>query len=518
MQTSKNFRQQGPFLHVRRGLVYLLLFLFVLCPALPATAGQSGVKLTILHLNDTHGHIIPFIDKSVDAREPVSGGAYFAEMIRRERAANPGGALLLSAGDMYQGTPISNIFRGRPVIELMNYLKFDAMTLGNHEFDWGQDVLRKIVSQSAFPVLSANITGRGGKYFPGVKSSILLTKKGVPIGIIGVTTTEAEYTSKPGNLAGLTIAPPARVVPPLIKDLRARGAALIIVLSHIGLDEDRKLARDVPGIDVIVGGHSHTVVPDPVVESGTVIVQAGSYGVYLGVLEVLFDPARKKVLSYTQKDELKLVSAGPGAKADPGAAKIVAKYEKRVKGEFSKVVGAASTDLTRVMQGESNLGDLIADAMREASGAQIAFENGGGIRADILKGPITLERIFTVLPFDNQLVTMDLTGEQVKVVLEHSAVMEKTAQVSGLNVEYDLTKPDGSKVVSVTVGGKPLDPDASYRVVTNDFLAAGGDRFTTFTEGRNPVFGAELRDVVGDYIRGRSPVDAQVQGRIVFKK
>jgi len=501
-----------------RALVRLGVAFFLLALIFPALAHASRVKLTILHLNDTHGRIIPYIDKRIDDKIPVGGAAYVSKMIQEQRAANPDGTILLSAGDMFQGTPISNLFHGRPVIEVMNYLKFDAMALGNHEFDWGQDVLRQIVSSSHFPVLSANITNADGKYFDGVKPSILIKRKNIPIGIIGFTTTEAQYTSKPGNLKGLAVGPPEEVAPRLIKDLRSRGAALIIVLSHLGLDADRQLARNVRGIDVIVGGHSHTAITEPVNQSGTIIVQAGSYGVYLGVLDITYDTAGRKIVSSTEKDALKLVSAGPSAPSDPRAAEIVETYEKQVRSEFSKVIGTSSVDLTRHFHRESSLGDLITDAMREASGAEISFYHTGGIRADVPTGPITLESIFTVLPFDNLLMTVQLSGEQIKQLLEQSIDSEKDLQVSGLRVEYDLSRPSGSKVLSVKVGERPLDPAAFYRVAINDFLGAGGDRYAIFAQGRDPVYGSEIRDVVVDYIRSHSPIDTGVQGRIIFKK
>lgn len=498
--------------------VLFLSFLALLCVS-PATAASahSPVELKILHVNDTHGHIIPYIENSISTQVPVSGADHMAKMIENERAANPDGTIVLSAGDMFQGTPVSNIFRGKPVIEIMNYLKFDAMALGNHEFDWGQDVLHGIISSAAFPVLSANISRKDGKPFEGAKPYVIIERKGLSIAIIGLTTPEAPVTSKPGNLVGLSFARPADIMPRLVKEVRAKGAALVIVLSHIGLNADKELAKAVRGIDIIVGGHSHTVVPDPVNQSGTIVVQAGSNGLYLGVLDILFDPAKKEVTGYTEKNELELVSAGPEDKTDRAVAQIVDSYEKKVREEFSKVIGMAALDLLRQPAAESNLGDLITDAMRESSGAQIAFYNGGGIRTDLLKGPITLESVYTVLPFDNDIVTMDLTGKQIKQLLEKSGNRDKILQVSGMTVQYDRTKPAGSRVVSMQIAGKTLSPNAVYRVAINDFLAAGGDQFATFTRGKNPVFGSPVRDVVSEYIRNHSPLDVQVQGRIAFK-
>jgi 5'-nucleotidase / UDP-sugar diphosphatase len=498
---------------------FLFSFLIlILCLAPQVPARQTPVKLTILHVNDTHGHIIPYIEKGINEQVPVSGADYLATMIERERAANPDGCLLLSAGDMFQGTPISNIFHGKPVIEIMNHLNYDAMTLGNHEFDWAQDVLRDMISSSTFPVLSANVFEKSGKLFPGAKPFTIIKRHNIRIAIIGLTTPETPYTSKPGNLQGLSFAPPAKVMPALLRVVRSKGADLVIVLSHLGLDADRDLAKKVRGIDVIVGGHSHTVIPDPVNESGTIIVQAGYNGLYLGVLDIVFDPAKKKIVDYTKQNELKLVSAGPQAQFDTDVARIIDKYEIQVRAEFAKVAGMATRDFTRQSNKESTLGDLITDAMREASGAQIAFYNGGGIRADLPKGPVTLEMIYTILPFDNLLVTMDLSGAQIQELLEKGASSEKLLQISGLKVDYDLSKPAGSKVISIYADGLPLNPGTNYRVVTNDFLAAGGDQLTTFMQGQSITFGSPVRDAVVDYIQSHSPLNSQIQGRISLTK
>jgi len=502
------------------GLFFLILLLslpVILLLSSAALARQAEISLTILHVNDTHGHIIPYQDKSADPGRPVGGAEYLAKMIERERAANPDGTILLSAGDMFQGTPVSNLFHGKPVIEIMNYLHYDAMALGNHEFDWGQDVLQSIISSASFPVVSANVFKRGGRHIPGVKSYVILKRKGVRIAVIGITTPDTYYTSKPGNLTGLTFVHPEKVLPSIIRRVRAQGASIVVALTHDGLDADRELARKVSGIDIIVGGHSHTAIMDPVIESGTVIVQAGSNGIYLGVLNITFDRAKKKILSYTRKNELRLVSPASGAQLDPNVAHIVDKYETQIKTEFSKVIGTAAADLTRDRAGESCLGDIITDAMREASGAGIAFQNAGGIRADIPRGPITMEAVFTTLPFEDDMVTMNLTGEQIRELLEKSVLSEKMLQVSGMRIVYDLSKPVGAKVASVELAGKPMEPRETYRIVTNDFLASGGDQFNIFKQGRNISVGPPLRDAVADYIRKNSPINVQARNRIIFR-
>ena len=488
--------------------------------AFAGTAQHHPVNLTILHINDTHGHLLPFVSfpkKLAGQGEKAGGAAFLARMIEQERDQNPDGTLLLSAGDMFQGTPISNLFHGKPVIEIMNYLHFDAMALGNHEFDWGQGVLHSIISEARFPVLSANVTTRDGKLIKGVKPYIILDKKGVRIAIIGLTTPQTRYTTKADNVVGLKFSWPESVMPPLIREVKAKGASIVIALTHLGLYDDRRLASEVKGIDLIVGGHSHTAITDPVVQSGTVIVQAGCYGLYLGVMKIAFDPEAKKIVSFTGNNELLPVSPR-SAPADPRVAKIIDEYEAKIKPQFAKTIGTADVDLKRNFTGESRLGDLIADAMRSSSGAQIAFQNRGGIRADIPAGPVTMEEVFTVLPFDDNIVSMNLSGKQVRQALEQSVAHgDVTLQVSGIRAVFDMSKPPGERAVSIEVAGKPLDDQASYRVATNDFLAAGGDRFNLFKHGRDFSTGQSQLEAVVDYIGRNSPIKAGSMRRMIVK-
>lgn len=502
-------------------IVRLLTIILGLAMGLtPAAAPCSQhIPLTILHMNDLHGHILPYVDKSVLEDQPVSGAAYFAAMIAQERSKNPEGTLLLAAGDMFQGTPISNVFRGQSVIEIMNTLKFDAMALGNHEFDWGRDALEQLRSAANFPFLAANVVTKGGEPLSGIKPYVLLTRRGVGIAVIGVTTTETGYTTNPATVSDLVFRDPAEVLPSLIQKVRSEGAQLVIVLSHLGLDADEQLAGQVSGIDVIVGGHSHTAVITPVKINDTIIVQAKCYGDYLGVLELQIDETTQKIANYSKANVLRTVVAGPQATADAGIAEIVDRYNDQIRTEFGKVIGSSAVDLQRRDFAESNIGNLITDAMREATGADIAFQNGGGIRSDLPAGEITVEKLYTLLPFDNQLVIMDLKGSQVLVLLEESADKHsKMLQISGMSVEYDLTRPAGSRVVQASVQGKPLQPDSIYRVATNDFLAAGGDQFMPFEEGRNLSYGDALRDIVGVYLQKHSPVQPAIEQRIVLRQ
>jgi 5'-nucleotidase / UDP-sugar diphosphatase len=500
-----------------RQSIRLLLLLLIAVPL--DVRGLPAAQLTVLHLNDFHGHLLPDSDKSMSSSAPAGGAARLARMIADERAKNPEGVLLLSAGDMFQGTPISNIFGGQSVMEVMNYLKFDAMALGNHEFDWGTGVLQQLAAAATFPFLAANIRDLQGRGLPLTQPHVILQRNDLKLAVIGITTPETIFTTKPDHVAGLTFCPPAEVLPQLLKELRGRGADLIILLSHSGLDADMVIAEQVSGIDVIVGGHSHTAVTHPLRVNDTLIVQAGSYGAYLGVLQLDIDPITHKILAYTRENELKPVLANSGEPVDEKAAAIVAHFNDQIKGAFARVVGETTVDLERNAREESNVGDLIADALRETTGADFAFQNGGGIRANIPRGKITLEQVYTLLPFDNIVVAMDLTGDRIRGLLEQNAASaHQLLQISGLSVHYDLGRPAGLRVIKVMIGNQPLVPQKTYRVATNDFLAAGGDQYTTFKEGTNIVYGDPVRDEFAAYLDRHSPVNPITQNRIEITK
>ncbi len=501
---------------MRIGLFLLLPVIAVLhCAILSA---QAAERLTILHINDFHGRVFPGSDTPAGGAKPRGGAAYLAAMIEAEKTRNPRGVILLSAGDMFQGTPISDIFQGRPVLEMMNDLHFDAMTLGNHEFDWGRTALAGIIKSAAFPVLSANIVDRAGNYLSGVKPYMIVERKGIKIAVIGLTTPETPYATKAENVQDLTFLDPAGILPGLLTEVRRKGASLIVLLTHLGTDEDKRLAASVEGIDVIVGGHSHTVVTDPVTVGRTIIVQAGSHGLYLGVLELTVDEKTGKIEAATKKGELKAVSAGPNDPFDAHIARIANGYREKTGAIFRQVVGETGVALTRHADGESVLGDVIADAMRESAGAQIAIQNSGAIRADIPAGRITMEQVYTTLPFDDVLVAMDLSGAALLGLLEKSIARDKgILQVSGMEVRYHAGGAGGKRVKEVRAGGTPLDASRVYRVVTNDFLAAGGDKVSGFREGLHLTYGGAVRDAFIAYLKRHSPLAPRTEGRIVME-
>lgn len=503
-----------------RTLIIILMLLFLGVP--PLAAGDGKVRL--LHVNDFHGFAEPH--RPLGSLELQGGAANLAGAVKRLRAACP--SLLLAAGDMIQGDNWANLFQGASVIELMNAMGFDAMVVGNHEFDFGQEVLKERIRQAAFPVLGANVQG-----VPGLKPYVVKKAGGVRVAILGVVTPDTPQATHPRNVAGLTFTDPVAAVREYLPRLR-QEADLVVVLSHLGYAEDRKLAQAVPGIDVIVGGHSHTRLERPEQVNGTWIVQAYEHGKFLGVLDLTVRRGRVAAARGW------LVPVGPGlGPADPKILALVKKYQQRVDGLLNVVVGEAAVDLEaeHSRQQETPLGNLVADVLREKTGADAALINGGTLRAGIPKGPVTRKQIYTALPFDNYLVAFRLTGAKVRQALEHgvAGLPEKEGrfpQVAGLKFTYRASAPPGSRIGEVEVGGRTLDPEKVYVLATHDFLAAGGDGYTVFGEilkeaGLSSIGGmltsgalayndpsTYLRDLVLEHFQRHSPVRAAVEGRI----
>jgi len=502
-------------------LCCIILFLFSL-----SFAYGERVEIRILHVNDFHGFAEPY--KPLGSDEMLGGIAYLAGKADELRKEKP--SLLFSAGDMIQGNNWANLSQGESVIELMNEMGFDAMVLGNHEFDFGQDVLRKRISEAKFPVLGANVEGLGN-----LKPYIIKNLKGVKVGIIGVVTEDVPISTHPRNVAGLKFMSPIDTGEKYIAELKNK-ADLIIILSHIGYPVDRILAERVKGIDVIVGGHSHTKIEKPVKVGNTIIVQAWEHAKVLGVLDLTVEDG--KIIGFEGRLEEIKPQIG---KEDKAAFTIVEKYKQKVKAVLNERVGEAEVDVDgeNVRRRETNLGNLIADIMRHASGADVTIINGGGIRTSIKKGEIRVKDVYSVSPFDNYIVAIKLTGKQIREALEHgvSAVEEEEGrfpQVSGLSFKYSPSNKRGSRVQEVLIAGKPIDPDQEYIVATNDFLAAGGDGYKAFGEaiktskdfsiiggmmkGEKLAYsdsGRWLRDVVVDYLKEMRRIAPKVESRII---
>jgi 5'-nucleotidase / UDP-sugar diphosphatase len=490
----------------RKALLIVLLFSLAVFGAgsFASQLKQGNITLVIIHTNDFHGNLKPIIDKRVDEKNEMGGAAYVASLINSIRSQYPGKVLLVDAGDTYQGTPVSNSFHGEPVLQMYNYLRYDAMALGNHEFDWGQEVLKKLIENSDFPNLSANVVYRNNpdQLFPGAKPYIIKEVNGVKIGIIGITDPDTPTVIMGKYIEGLLFLDAVETINKYLPLVRKEGAELVVLLSHCGLTLDKKIAEEVKGIDIIVGAHSHTDLHNPLKIGDTIIVQAGSRGRYVGKLELQLDPKTKKILTYTTENEI-IPVLHKNIKPDPFIEGIVAKYNDKIKEKMTKVIARTEIDLVFVRPenyADTVLGNIICDALRYETEAEVALYNSGGIRAEIHKGDITVEKVINVLPFYNYVLTFDLPGSGIKRVLEQGAgEKSSTIQASGLTYSIDGSKPKGQRVWNVKVNGEPLDEKKLYKVSTVDFMFEGGDNFD-FSGASKPVQSPLSSTVFAEYL------------------
>jgi 5'-nucleotidase / UDP-sugar diphosphatase len=447
----------------------------------PDAAGQPHPwKLTILHINDPHAHYAP----APAASDPnIIGGfariAHIVGKVRKENEEKGIPTLVLMGGDLLTGTVFSSVWKGAVGVKLMNKMGFDAMVVGNHEFDYGADHLMKTLKPNMeFPLVSANIVdSTGTALFPGT-----LEKK-TPfapdrIVILGLTTTYTPTATHPKNVAGLTFFDPIETAHRIME--RYSDEDVVIALTHLGAKEDVRLGAAVPKLDVIVGGHSHTALFDPLKAGDCLIVQAGAYSMYVGRLDLTISKGR--IIDYTER----LIPMLKDVPEDPQIAEIVASYKGELDERLNEVVGTTEIRLegtrSAVRSGKTtNLGTMIGHSMAAQVQAGAAVVNGGAIRDGFTPGDITLNQLHTVLPFADQVVKLGMRGRDLIAVLERSESLEPGSggklQTYGI---FHHTK-DGKTVIE-RVGDKPFSPDEIYQIATNDFLAEGGDGYTVLRD------------------------------------
>lgn len=501
---------------MRRGILVFFLIISVLM----VSCARKHVKphktelthITILYFNDYHGHILPF--KAHFNDEHMVGGmariATIVKQIKEENGENRVPTLFLCAGDVLQGTPMSTVFKGEPDFLCLNEMGLNAMVLGNHEFDYGQENLNELRNTAKFAILGANVLSERGQA-PIVRSYYTRNLHGVRIHIMGLVTEETPITTHPKNVEKLVFADPIHTAKEVIAKLDTDD--IIIALTHLGYEEDKKLAKAVGDIDIIIGGHSHTKLERPVKLGNTIICQAYEYGEFVGRLDLDVEEGR---ISHVTGS---LIPVTEDIEEDETIKEIVDGYAAKLDESLKQVIGTAVVPLNGeredIRNRETNLGDFIADVMRAAGKSDIAFINGGGIRASIDQGDITVEEVLTVLPYNNYLTTLKLTGSELMTILTRHAGLEPGdgafLQVSGLRIEIT-----NNMVTMLSIGGKQLEAEKLYTVATNDFLAAGGDGYETFKNGRNYLdTGLLLSDIVINHIKMSGEINAETDGRII---
>jgi 5'-nucleotidase len=516
--------------------------------AVSAGAALADYELHILHINDFHSRIesINKYDSTCSAEDEgknvcFGGAARLKTAIDETRSGLAGkNTLLLDAGDNFQGSLFYNTYKGAVEAEMLNAMKFDAMTVGNHEFDDSEDALSTFLAKVQFPVVTANVEANAKSKIAGkIKPYLIKDVGGQKIAIIGAVTNDTPEISSPGENIKITVDVDA--ITKAVAEVKAQGVNKIIALTHIGYPRELAVIARIPDIDVVVGGHSHTLLsntdksaagPYPTMAANpggyqVPVVQAASYSKYLGDLTVVFDD--NGVVKSAKGDPILIDSS---FKPDATLAARIKELGAPIEELKKKIIGSSTgpidggRDTCRAR--ECEMGNLVADAMLDRvkdQGISIAFANGGGLRASIDGGDVSMGEVLTVLPFQNTVATFKLKGEDVKAALENgvSQIADgagRFAQVSGLKYTFDAGKPVGQRVTAVEVmdGGKyvPLDPSKTYGVVANNYVRSGGDGYDVFKTKAIDAYdyGPSLEDTVAAYIGKHSPYKPYVDGRI----
>ncbi len=466
--------------------------------------GKLNYKVvSIIHTNDTHGRVGSGTD--------TIGFDKIATLVKDIKSKNPN-TLVLDAGDTLHGQVLVNLSNGKVAAQALNLVGYDAMTTGNHDYNYGQERLLDLAKNVIyFPVLAANVKDANGKNL--FKPYIVKNKDGLKIGIFGLATPETYYKTSPNNIKGLKFEDPVKTATQVVKILKEKEKVDIVVsLAHLGLDESsvdtsKKLAEKVKGIDVIIDGHSHTLLTNGLTVGNTLIAQTGNYSQNVGIVDLFYNPDG----TFAFKNAALFSYASASAYPSNRTIKLYIDREtKAIEPITSAVVGKSVVVLNGVRDDartkETNLADLVTDAMLDASKADLVITNGGGLRTSIDAGDITKGEIISVLPFGNILIVKELKGSDVLKALEHGiefypASAGSFSQVAGVKFTFNPNKPVGQKITSVTVGGKTLDPNKIYKVATNDFMAIGGDGYTMFNGTKTVAELQTLDDIVVNYIQ-----------------
>jgi 5'-nucleotidase / UDP-sugar diphosphatase len=526
--------------------VFVLFLLALIAAGIVSAQEEETFALTLLHTNDTHAAHQPNGDGN-------GGVAILAGLINqiREEAEN---TLLVDAGDRFSGTLFHTVYEGADQVQVMNLLGYQAMALGNHEFDNGDDVLAEFINGVEFPVLAANIDVTNSTELNNlVEPYTIVEVNGEQIGVIGLVTADTVEIANPGENVQFSD-DYAGAANEAAAELTEQGVNKIIVLTHTGFSVDSDFITSLENVDVVIGGHSHTLFsnqnagaageyPVEFETAGGAVVYYGQSGAntqYLGRMDLEFDA--EGVVVGAEGDSIFLSRyIAPDQEAADLVAELYTEVEALVEeetGATTEVELVGNRNVCRIE--ECALGNLIADAMRDQTGAQIAIMNAGGIRANIDEGPITLGDLLTVQPFGNLTSTFELSGADVIAALENgvSAVVVtdgvvsrddlsgRFPQVSGIRYTFDPTQAEGSRIVSVEVEGEdgtfsPIDESATYTVVTNNFVRNGGDGYTVFAENAIAPYDFGLVDyeTTANYFLELGTIteeQAQTQGRITM--
>ena len=515
--------------------------------ALSAGVAQAEYTLHVIHINDLHSRIEPInrFDSTCSAEDNAEGKCFggvarVKTMIDELRAELDGeNVIVVDAGDQYQGSLMYTTYKGDVEAEMMEKIGFDVMAVGNHEFDDGDEGLLKLIETVSFPVVSGNLdVSQSNILADKVQPHVVLEVDGERIGIVSALAIDTVETSSPSE--AVIFQPEIDSLAADVETLTDAGVTKIIGLNHVGLPKDIEIAAAVPGIDAIVGGHSHSYLsasdPDrdgayPTFVSqqdGTLVpvVQAYAYSKYVGHLELTFDDDGN--VTHAQGDTILLDAS---VAEDPEIEDRVAELAGPIEDMKTQVMAATaeaiegSREVCRTM--ECPMGNLVADAMLDRvkdQGIQVAIQNGGGLRASIDAGEVTMGEVLTVLPCQNSLSTFEVTGDQILAALENgvSRVADgagRFPQVAGMSFTVDLSQEPGNRISDVMINGAPIDLAATYGAVSNNYVRNGGDGYAMFRDARNAYdYGPDLADVMAEFLAETGPYTPYTDGRITVKQ
>lgn len=502
---------------LKYGLPALLAVLLFSCVSMGDESREH--RLVVLHTNDTHGHPVSFFDYPMPG---VGGLPVRSTFVKSEREKSEN-LLVLDAGDLNTGRPESNFYKAEPDLIGMNHIGYDAMVLGNHEFDNSLDVLKEQMELADFPLLSANIRRKDGSEL--CKPYIIKKFKGFKVAILGLTTEETLSIGNPEIIKDLVIEDEVVVARRLVPELRKK-ADLVIALVHLGIYDDnhrgsKRLAYNVDGIDLIIDGHSHTNLEEPLKVRNSYIVQAWHWGLTVGRAEITIKnrkivgfgwkqiPMNLKNVKRLADGSKEITIKGKEIGEDKELVEKLKSYVDGVKVMLAEKIGEAKEPFLNdnVRKRETALGSMVADSMLWYAAHQepdFAIQNGGGIRAALPSGEISKQTVYEILPFDNSVVVLSLKGEQVEELFNYIAAIPRGKgafpQVSkGISFKLDR---DTGRCENVLINGRPIDKERVYKIVTNSYLAAGGDGYKIFRKALDKNDTSRFqRDVFIDYIK-----------------
>jgi 5'-nucleotidase / UDP-sugar diphosphatase len=495
-----------------RGLRRLaILGLLASCLAWVGPASAEPVRVTFLHLNDVY-ELVPETGKG--------GLAEAATLIHAQRARNIN-TIVTFGGDLLSPSFMSGLTQGSQMIDMLNGLGVDYATLGNHEFDFGPSVLRERMAESQFVWLTTSVREDDGKPFGGGSATAIRRVGPVTIGFFSLLSLDTASRSDPG--AHVNFLQPLKVADEAVKALRAHGVDVVVALTHEPVADDRKLIQQVPGIDLVLGGDDHE--PMTVEEQGVPIVKAGHDAEFLAVVDLSIDKQGGKVTVTAATHLQPTFGVKPNAKLAAKIKTYTDDFDRQLAQPLATVEGELDSRADVVRSAESSMADVIAEALRAGTEADIALLNGGGIRGDRVYSAGTLltrKEIQRELPFANTAVVVELNGADILAALENgvSKFADKAGrfpQVAGLAFVFDPGKPVGKRIVKVTIASKDIDPKKVYKVATNGFMAGGGDGYAMLTKAKK-VDGADdgqlLTQIVADYLSARGKIAQKPDGRI----